>query len=109
MDAETLYISAVTVFEIPHGIVELCRRDAKRAAHLQNWFDNAVLAAFGGRIVALDTIAAQRSADLHSGRTRLDADRLIAAIALSEGMTVVTRNIRDFASMGVKTFDPIKG
>ncbi len=109
VDSGQLYISTVTVFEIQHGIVELRRRDAQRAAHLQGWLDTAVLSAFAGRIVALDTVAAQRSAELHAGRTRWDADRMIAAIALSRGMTLVTRNVGDFASMGVKVIDPFRG
>ena len=108
VDAEALYISTVTVFEIQHGIVDLRRRDPQAAAHLQSWFDTAVLSAFAGRIASLDTLAAQRSAELHSGRKRLDADRMIAGIALSQGMTLVTRNIADFQSMGVNVFDPFR-
>lgn len=108
VDTNLLHISAVTVFEIQHGIVQLRRRDSRRAAHLQGWLDSDVLPAFAGRILALDTLAAQRGAELHSGRTRWDADRMIGAIALSRDMTLVTRNIDDFASMGVKLFDPFR-
>jgi hypothetical protein len=104
--AAQLHISTVTVFEIQHGIIALGRRDAERASHLQQWLEASVLTAFDGRIVPLDTSAALRSAELHRGRTRIDADRLIAAVALVHGMTLVTRNTRDFAGMGVKVLDP---
>lgn len=33
---------------------------------------------------------------------------MIAAIALSRGLTLVTRNVADFATMGVKVFDPFR-
>jgi predicted nucleic acid-binding protein len=34
------------------------------------------------------------------------ADGLIAATALEHGLTVATRNVRDFADLGVQLFDP---
>ncbi len=108
VDAAALHISTVTVFEIQHGIVELRRRNGDGAAHLQSWLDTSVLSAFAGRILALDTVAAQRSAELHAGHTRWDTDRMIAAIALSRGLTLVTRNVGDFASMSVKIYDPFR-
>ena len=104
-----LHISTVTVFEIAHGIVELRRRDASRATHLQTWFETSVLKAFDGRIVPLDIADALRAAELHARRTRIDADRLIAATAAARGMTVVTRNVRDFAGLGVPVLDVFVG
>jgi toxin FitB len=103
-----IFISSISIFEIQHGIVALRRRDPPRATHLQRWFETAVLATFIGRIIPLDTEAALKGAELHVGRSRIVADRLIAAIALARGMTVVTRNVKDFAPLGVKTFDPFK-
>ncbi len=37
-----------------------------------------------------------------------DRDAMIAATALEHGMTVVTRNIADFAGTGVKLVDPFQ-
>ncbi|MBX7133928.1 MAG: hypothetical protein K1X67_14745, partial [Fimbriimonadaceae bacterium] len=41
-----------------------------------------------------------------TGRQHPIIDTQIAAIALVHGLTVVTRNLRDFAPLGVATVDP---
>jgi predicted nucleic acid-binding protein len=40
------------------------------------------------------------------GRPLQTADGLIAATALEHGLTLVTRNVRDFARLGVDVFNP---
>ncbi len=57
---------------------------------------------------------AQRAGDLRgrlqaTGHTRTQADMLIAATALHHGLTVVTRNERDFLGCGVALFNPFRG
>jgi toxin FitB len=37
------------------------------------------------------------------------ADGLIAATALEHGLTLVTRNAKDFESIGVTIFNPLEG
>jgi hypothetical protein len=101
-----LHVSAVTVFEIAHGIAQLARSEPIEAARLRRWLENAVIAAFSGRILPVDGEVAVRAAELHVGRTRLDADRFIAATALTHGLIVLTRNVRDFTSLGVRTVNP---
>lgn len=64
------------------------------------------LPAFAGRILAVDVAVAQRCAKLHVPDRRSDRDALIAATALTHGLTVVTRNIADFESTGVLIVDP---
>ena len=103
---ERLFISAMTVFEIQHSIVELGRRDGARASVIQNWLDEFVLIAFHRRILAVDERIARQSAVLHAGRKRLDRDRFIAAVALVHDFTVVTRNISDYRQTGARTLDP---
>jgi hypothetical protein len=65
-----------------------------------------VLPAFTGRILPIDTVVAQRSARLHVPDPHPVRDGLIAATALVHGMVVVTRNVTDFESTGVRTLNP---
>ena len=65
-----------------------------------------MLPAFAGRILAIDTAVAQRCARLHVPDPKPERDALIAATALAHRMTVVTRNVDDFESMGVDLLNP---
>jgi len=49
---------------------------------------------------------ARRCAALHVPDPRPERDALIAATALVHGMTVVTRDTREFAAMGARVLDP---
>ena len=77
-----------------------------KASILRNWLDGQVLPAFDGRIFPVDLAIAQRSAALHVPTTCPQRDGLIAATALVHSLTVVTRNLPDFARTGVPTLNP---
>ena len=100
------YISAVSILEIEIGILSVARRDAAQGAVLRAWMDQRVLPAFDDRIVPVDTAVAQRCARLHVPDPQSDRDALIAATALVHGLTVVTRNVDDFAATGVGLVNP---
>jgi predicted nucleic acid-binding protein len=101
-----LFISAITVLELELGVLLIERRDARQGALLRAWLDGQVVPAFTGRVLPVDTVVAQRAARLQVPDRRADRDVLIAATAIVHGMTVVTRNVADFAATGALVFNP---
>jgi toxin FitB len=101
-----LAVDPIILGEIRFGILLLPR--GKRRARLERWYEQGV-----ERIHCLPLDAATGSrwaqllADLRAtGRAMPIKDSLIAATALTHGLTVATRNQRDFANAGVEVVDP---
>ena len=105
-DAADLYLSVITIQELEIGVLLAERRDPAQGAIFRAWLNSHVLPAFSGRILAVDTAVALRSAQLHVPDQRPVRDGLIAAIALVHGMTIVTRNVADFEPTGVPILNP---
>jgi predicted nucleic acid-binding protein len=101
-----LFLSAITILELETGVLLVERRDPVQGGILRIWLNDHVLPAFAGRILAVDTLVAQRCARLHVPDPRADRDALIAATALCHGLTVVTRNVADFEPTGVQILNP---
>ncbi len=106
VDASDLYLSVITIQELEIGVLLAERRDPLQGAMLRAWLNGHVLPAFSGRILPINTAVAQHSARLHVPDPRPVRDGLIAATAIVHGMTVVTRNVIDFASAGVPIVNP---
>lgn len=106
VDAADLFLSVITVQELEIGVLLAERRDAAQGFVLRTWLEQYVLPAFTGRIFPVNLAVAQRSARLHVPDPKPVRDGLIAATALVNGMTVVTRNVADFASTDVKILNP---
>ncbi|MGH3503537.1 MAG: type II toxin-antitoxin system VapC family toxin [Nocardioidaceae bacterium] len=104
--ARDLYISVVTVLEIELGVARVERRDRQQGAALREWMESGVLAGFAGRVLSVDVEVALRAAHLHVPDPRPERDAFIAATADAHGLTVVTRNLKDFQPMGVAASDP---
>ena len=102
----SLFISSVTVLEMELGILLIERRDSAQGAILRAWMEGHVLPTFAERILAIDTSIARRCARLHVPDPKSERDAFIAATALVHGLTVVTRNVADFAATGVVTLNP---
>ena len=68
--------------------------------------DPARSGTFAGRILSFTEHAATLCAAMHVSNPRSERDAMIAATALEHGMTVVTRNVADFAGTGVQLVNP---
>ena len=104
--ASSLYVSAITILELETGVLLVLRRDPEQGALLRAWLDQSVLPAFSGRVLPVDPAVAQRCAALHVPDPRSERDALIAATAMVHNMTVVTRNVADFATTGAPLLNP---
>ena len=100
-----LHLSVVTVGEIERGIIQQKRREPSFAQELSLWLDR-ILAWYSDRIIPVDVATARRWGQLSATLGHDGADLLIAATALEHGLTVVTRNVRDFEPTGVPTLNP---
>jgi len=106
VDDADLRLSAVTLGEIQAGIEMTRKQNPARASELEVWLD-AVAASWN--VLPMDGTIFRRWAQLMHGRSDdLIEDAMIAATAAVHGLTVVTRNVRDFRHFGVKTLDPFK-
>jgi hypothetical protein len=104
--AGNLFLSAIVIQELEIGTLRVERRDPSQGLILRKWLDEHVLPTFAGRILPINTEVARRSAALDVPDPRPIRDRLIAATALVHRMTIVTRNVADFAFMGDRLLNP---
>jgi toxin FitB len=106
-----LYLSAVSIADIEAGIASLRRRRATRkAGELAAWLD-ALLHLYSARVLSFDVAAAHLAGHLADrtqgmGHAPGFAAVAIAATAQHHGLTILTRNIRHFAPLGVPCLDP---
>lgn len=109
MPATRMFVSVITIQELEIGVLLAQRRDQAQGAVLRHWLEDQVLPAFAERILPVDATVARRSATLHVPDPRPVRDALIAATALVHGLSVVTRNVTDFAPTGTTIIDPWAG
>lgn len=104
VDEASLFVSAVTVGEIQRGIEIVREQDSAKSAEIEAWLEE-VLAS--NDVLSMDGPAFRLWARLmHRQPRALAEDAMIAATAILNGLTVVTRNLRDFDGFGVPTLDP---
>ena len=73
---------------------------------LQHWLNDTIIPTFDQRILPIDRHTARICARLHVPDQRPYNDALIAATAICRDLTLVTRNVRDFAKLNVPLLNP---
>lgn len=105
--AHALYLSAMTVAEIQQGIERTRDQDPTRADELEAWLERVLLPS--AQVLAMDAQVCRAWARLmHHRSDTLAEDAFIAATAQCHGLTVVTRNVRDFVALGVPVLNPFE-
>ncbi len=111
LDADSVYLSAITIGELSKGIERL--PDSSRKETLRAWLNDDLLVRFAGRVLSLDVDAmltwGRLTAQVEFIGRRLPAiDSLIAALAIHHNCSLVTRNEHDFNDTGVTLINPWK-
>ena len=106
---ENLFLSVMTIGEISKGI-SLLPVSHKRAA-LENWLNIDLRSWFAGRILPVTEVIAARwgnfaAAAKKQGITLAVVDGVIAATAVEHSLTLVTRNTKDYAGLGISLLSP---
>lgn len=105
VDGSQLYLSVLTVGEIQQGVNRLRRRDPRQAAVFDAWL-GTLRRDFADRLLPVDEAVALAWGALSAGGPLPVVDGLLAATAQVHRLTVVTRNVADFARTGVPVLDP---
>lgn len=107
VDDIDLHLSVLTIGEIRMGIDRLRGRDADQAKAFARWLGE-LRSRFADRILPVGAEVADEWGRLNAVAPRSTVDSLLAATALVHGLTVVTRNTKDFKGCEVRLLDPWK-
>jgi toxin FitB len=104
-----LYVSVLTLGEIRKGLAALPQ--GKRRSRLETWLEVELRARFSGRILPIDAAVADRWGLLAAnakrrGKPLSSIDGLLSATAIHHNLTIVSRNVSDFAQAQVPVVNP---
>jgi len=102
-----LFLSTLTIGEIRRGVEAVRTRDPDKARALEAWLQ-AIMQAFGPRILGIDAAVAESWGRISAIRSVPVVDALLAATASVHGLVLVTRNATDVAGLGVRVLNPFE-
>ena len=104
--ASSLYLSAMTIAELQRGVEMTREQDDEKAGQIEAWLEQLTIT---GQVLAMDAAVCRAWAKLmHRRSDTLVEDAFIAATASVHRLVVVTRNVRDFKTLGVDTLNPFE-
>jgi len=104
---DTLYLSVLVLGELRRGVELLRRRDAAGAEALDRWLSRLCVG-YQERILGVDAEVAERWGRINVPDPLPAVDGIMAATALTYGLTFVTRNVQDVARTGVMLLNPFE-
>lgn len=105
-DTSHFYISAVSIMELERGVLSMERKDPKQGEKLRDWLNKLLAHLFAGRVLEINHQTALICAALHVPNKAPENDSWIAATAIQNNLTLVTRNTKDFEQSGAKLLNP---
>ncbi|MBL8549721.1 MAG: type II toxin-antitoxin system VapC family toxin [Hyphomonadaceae bacterium] len=101
-----LFLSTVTLGEVVYGIERL--PPGPERSRLQVWRDQLFVQPGAPILLPVDELVSVAWGRLRASlpRTLPIIDSLVAATAMAHSLTIVTRNVRDFAALGVPVLNP---
>ena len=104
--ASPLYLSVITLGELRRGVEKIRHRgDAPQARQLEHWL-NGLIRDYSHHILEFGVTEAQIWGKLRVPDYENAIDKQIAATAITYGLTLVTRNTRDFINTGISVLNP---
>ncbi len=108
-DESVLYLSVLTFGEIRKGLASMPQ--SRRRTRLETWLETELRERFRGRVLAIDEEVADRWGLLSAGAKKNGKapsiiDGLLAATAIQHNLTIVSRNMSDFADASVQLLNP---
>jgi predicted nucleic acid-binding protein len=106
---ELLFLSVISIAELFKGIASVPQ--GKKRTQLEFWMETTLRPFFADRLLPVTEQIAERlgvwtGQAKSKGFTVEMADGIIAATAFEHDLTLVTRNVRDFAVFGLPLLNP---